>query len=60
MTKLIGTELIGFTVTDGTIAGRVIDYYDGIYYVTARDCENVKEFTRKQITVVHQFGGKVA
>ena len=60
MTKLIGTELIGFTVTNGTVTGRVVDYDDGIYYVSTRERKEFAEFISKEITVVHQFGGKVA
>lgn len=59
MTKLVGTELIGFTVTNGRVTGRVVDYDDGIYYVSTKEREDFEEFILKNITVVH-LGGKVA
>lgn len=53
MTKLVGTELIGFTVTDGKNTGRVVDYDDGIYLVSFREYDEFRQFTRKQIEEVY-------
>lgn len=54
MTKLTGTELIGFTVTNEKFIGRVIDYDDGVYYVSTGS--EIVELKLKQIEMAY-FGG---